>query len=67
MPGQYQMSLDMLAGEARDPKKDLSRAVLTAMAIGALLYALLQFVMIGALEPKNIASATKAARLDASN
>ena len=43
-----------LAGEARDPKRDLSRAVLTAMAIGALLYALLQFVMIGALEPANI-------------
>ena len=44
-----------LAGEARDPKRDLSRAVLTAMAIGAVLYALLQFVMIGALEPANIA------------
>lgn len=44
-----------LAGEARDPKRDLSRAILTAMAIGAVLYALLQFVMIGALEPVNIA------------
>jgi amino acid transporter len=44
-----------LAGEARDPKRDLSRAVLTAMAIGAVLYALLQLVMIGALEPANIA------------
>lgn len=43
-----------LAGEARDPKRDLSRAILTAMAIGALLYALLQFVMIGALDPANI-------------
>ena len=43
-----------LAGEAKDPKRDLSRAVLTAMAIGAVLYALLQFVMIGALEPANI-------------
>src|SRR5437762_1364565 len=43
-----------LAGEARDPKRDLSRAILTAMAIGAVLYALLQFVMIGALEPANI-------------
>src|SRR5215467_9106435 len=48
-----------LAGEARDPRKDLSRAILTAMAIGAVLYALLQFVMIGALEPKNIASGWK--------
>jgi len=43
-----------LAGEARDPKRDLSRAVLTAMAIGAVLYALLQVVMIGGLEPGNI-------------
>jgi amino acid transporter len=43
-----------LAGEARDPKKDLSRAILTAMAIGAVLYALLQVVMIGALDPRNI-------------
>ena len=44
-----------LAGEARDPKRDLSRAIITAMAIGAVLYAALQFVMIGALEPTNIA------------
>jgi amino acid transporter len=43
-----------LAGEARDPKKDLSRAILTAMAIGAVLYALLQIVMIGGLDPGNI-------------
>jgi amino acid transporter len=43
-----------LAGEARNPKRDLSRAILTAMAIGAVLYALLQFVMIGAFEPINI-------------
>jgi len=44
-----------LAGEARDPDKDLSRAILTAMAIGAVLYALLQVVMIGGLDPANIA------------
>jgi amino acid transporter len=43
-----------LAGEARNPKKDLSRAIVTAMAIGAVLYSLLQIVMIGALEPGNI-------------
>ena len=46
-----------LAGEARDPKRDLSRAIITAMAIGAVLYALLQIVMIGGLEPANIARA----------
>ena len=45
-----------LAGEARDPKRDLSRAILTAMAIGAVLYALLQIVMIAALDPANIAN-----------
>ena len=44
-----------LAGEARNPKKDLSRAILTAMGIGAVLYALLQVVMIGGLDPVNIA------------
>jgi len=44
-----------LAGEARNPKRDLSRAVLTAMAIGAVLYSLLQVVMIGGLDPRNIA------------
>lgn len=43
-----------LAGEARNPKRDLSRAILTAMAIGAVLYALLQIVMIGGLDPRNI-------------
>jgi amino acid transporter len=44
-----------LAGEARDPKRDLARAVLTAMAIGAVLYTLLQIVLIGALDPADIA------------
>ncbi len=44
-----------LAGEARNPKKDLARAILTAMGIGAVLYAALQIVMIGGLEPANIA------------
>ena len=44
-----------LAGEARNPKRDVSRAILSAMAIGAVLYSLLQVVMIAALEPRNIA------------
>jgi amino acid transporter len=48
-----------LAGEARDPKRDLSRAIITAMVIGAVLYSALQFVMIGALEPANIAGGWK--------
>ena len=45
-----------LAGEARNPKRDLSRAIVTAMLIGAVMYSLLQLVMIGALDPANIAS-----------
>jgi amino acid transporter len=45
-----------LAGEARNPKKDLSRAILTAMAIGAVLYSLLQVVMIGGLDPRDLAA-----------
>lgn len=44
-----------LAGEARNPRRDLSRAVITSMAIGATLYFLLQVVMIGGLNPRNIA------------
>jgi amino acid transporter len=44
-----------LAGEARDPKRDLSRAILAAMTIGAVLYTLLQVVMIGGLDPAHIA------------
>jgi amino acid transporter len=44
-----------LAGEARNPKRDLSRAILTSMVIGAVLYSLLQIVMIGGFEPGNIA------------
>jgi len=45
-----------LAGEARNPKRDVSRAILSAMVIGAVLYSLLQVVMIAALEPRNIAA-----------
>jgi amino acid transporter len=43
-----------LAGEAKDPKRDLSRAILTAMVIAAVLYSLLQVVMIGGLNPRDI-------------
>jgi amino acid transporter len=45
-----------IAGEARNPKQDLARAILTAMLIGAVLYSVLQFVMIGALNPSDIAN-----------
>ena len=45
-----------LAGEARNPRKDLSRAILTAMGIGALLYTLLQVTMIAGVNPADVAN-----------
>ncbi len=44
-----------LAGEARNPKRDLSRAIITAMSIGAVLYALLQLSFIAGVDPANVA------------
>ncbi|MFF2542355.1 APC family permease [Kitasatospora sp. NPDC058063] len=38
-----------LAGESRNPKRDIPRAVLGSVAIGSLIYTLLQVVFIGAL------------------
>ena len=40
-----------LAGEAAQPKRDLSRAVLVAMGIGAVVYILLEIAFIGSLDP----------------
>jgi amino acid transporter len=45
-----------LAGEAKNPKRDLSRAIITAMAIGATLYTLLQVAFIAGLTPANVAN-----------
>jgi amino acid transporter len=44
-----------LAGEARNPRRDLSRAIITAMAIGAVLYTLLQVAFVAGVAPKNVA------------
>ncbi len=38
-----------LAGESRNPKRDLPRATMGSVAIGAIIYTLLQIVFIGAL------------------
>jgi amino acid transporter len=43
---------DQLAGEARNPQKDIPRAIIGAMILGALIYLLLQVVFIAAL-PKS--------------
>jgi amino acid transporter len=44
-----------MAGEAKKPQQDVSRAVLIAMAIGTIVYLLLEVAFIGALDPKDIA------------
>jgi amino acid transporter len=44
-----------LAGEAKNPKRDLSRAIIAAMAIGATLYTLLQVAFIAGIAPEHVA------------
>jgi amino acid transporter len=44
-----------LAGEARNPKRDIPLAVVGSMLLGAALYMALQVCFIGALDPHNIA------------
>ncbi|WP_197746914.1 APC family permease [Mycolicibacterium madagascariense] len=43
-----------LAGEARNPQRDVSRAIITAMIIGALLYIALQAAFIFAVDPNDV-------------
>ncbi len=43
-----------MAGEARNPQKDVSRAIIVAMLIGAGIYILLEIAFIGALMPSNL-------------
>ena len=44
-----------LAGEARDPRRDISRAIITAMAIGAVLYTGLQVAFVTGVAPADVA------------
>jgi amino acid transporter len=46
-----------LGGEARNPSKDLPRAVILSILIGAAIYILVQIAFIGALDPKLLAQA----------
>jgi amino acid transporter len=46
---------DQLAGEARNPQKDIPRAVIGSILIGALIYILLQVVFIAALPASSFA------------
>lgn len=43
-----------LAGEAKNPEKHMSKAILAAMAVGALLYTALEVVFIAGIDPQNI-------------
>lgn len=45
-----------MSGESRNPRRDVSRAVITAMCIGTAIYLLLEFVYIGAINPKDVAN-----------
>ncbi len=50
----FRQALD-LAGEAKNPQRDVPRAVITAILIGIVIYVLLQVVFIGALPASDIA------------
>jgi amino acid transporter len=43
-----------MAGEARDPQRIVSRAIITAMMLGAGIYIMLEISFIGALNPANL-------------
>jgi amino acid transporter len=43
-----------MGGEARNPRKDISRAIISAMLIGAAVYILLEVAFIGGLSPSNL-------------
>jgi len=43
-----------LAGEARDPQRNVPRAVIGAVVIGTTLYLALEIAFIGALDPRNL-------------
>ncbi len=45
-----------LAGEAENPQRDLARAVITSVAIGAIVYILVQVAFIGAMSPALLSS-----------
>ena len=49
---------DQLAGEIKDPQRNLPRAILMATGIGIVIYVLLQFVFIGAI-PHHLISGPK--------
>jgi amino acid transporter len=47
---------DQLAAEIKNPQRNLPRAIITAVAIGTVIYILLQVVFLGAMDPGLLAS-----------
>jgi amino acid transporter len=45
-----------MGGEARNPQRDISRAVIFAMLVGTAIYICLEVAFIGGLDPKNLVS-----------
>jgi amino acid transporter len=43
-----------MAGEAKNPKKDVAKAIILAMSIGAVLYILLEVAFVGSLNPATL-------------
>jgi len=43
-----------MAGEAKNPKKDVAKAIIVAMSIGAVLYILLEVAFVGSLNPATL-------------
>jgi amino acid transporter len=43
-----------MGGEAKNPQRDLPRAIMTAMGVGAIVYIALEIAFIGALNPANL-------------
>ena len=44
-----------MAGEARNPQRDLAKSIMLSMAIGAVLYIMLEVAFLGALNPAGLA------------
>ena len=45
---------DQLAGEIKDPGRNLPRAIITAILLGTVIYVMLQVVFIGAMDPAQL-------------
>jgi amino acid transporter len=56
-----------LGGEAKNPQRDLARAVIISIIIGAGIYILLQLAFVGSLDPKVLAQAHSWTNLSSTN